>query len=265
MNKTEYMNTLSLALQGLPAELIEQTMWVYDKKFSEGVAAGSSEADIAAKLANPRVVAAQKRADLRLQKLKGNFSVGNFARMVIAMVGLLFLNFFMLIPAFLIGGMMFAAYVTSMILYGTGIVVMAASLSGVPEMQFKVSGSHAHRHHNYNHDRLPHFGPATVHLDGLGIRVDREGNHTRLSESYGVSKNEAAFSKSYNTVTIKNTTGTRHVFLGFGLLLLGTCLLLACLQMTRLSLIGFKNYLLWNVSLLRAPAPAPTPAPATAC
>lgn len=243
MNKTEYMNTLNQALQGLPAELIEQTMWAYDKKFADGLASGSSEADVIAKLANPRVVAAQKRADLRLQKLKGNFSVSNFARMIFAMVGLIFFNFFMLIPAFLGGILMFSAYLISMVIYGTGVVVLAASLSGVPEMQFKFPGTHSH-HHNY---QSRHFGQASVHLNANGITVDQPERHDRstgFDDAIGAP----------NTVTISNHLGAHHFFAGAGLLLLGTVFLLLCLQMTRLSFIGFKNYLQWNLSLLRMPS-----------
>ena len=70
MNKTEYMNTLRQELNGLPSEVVEDTMWAYEGRFVDGMVAGRDEMEIAASLPPPRIVAAQKRASLRYQDLK---------------------------------------------------------------------------------------------------------------------------------------------------------------------------------------------------
>ena len=59
MNKTEYMNKLKQELNGLPAAVIEDTLWSYEAKFVDAMLAGRDEHEIAASLPPAHLVAAQ--------------------------------------------------------------------------------------------------------------------------------------------------------------------------------------------------------------
>jgi uncharacterized membrane protein len=255
MNKTEYINTLRHELQGLPVSVIDATLAVYEKKFQDGISLGLSETDIAQKLANPRLVAAQQRANARFQTLKRNLGPGNIFGFFIALIGLVIFNFFMLVPAILYGVFLFCAYFFSMALYLSATVMIAASLSGVPTMEFKLPGNHyrhsvAHDVRGFQHSRL---GSVSVDISGAGIQVnkDKSDKLIHLPET----SEDVVFRTDHRpgTIQIKNRMGTPHFFFGIGMLFVATGLLLLCLWLTRLSVIGFGKYLLWTVSLLRGP------------
>ncbi len=120
MDKTEYMNALRQALEGLPAEVIEETMWSYERKFIDAMVAGRSEEEIAASLPRPSLVAAQKKAGVRYEEVKRDFSLGNVASLFISLIGLLVFNLFMVIPATVYFCLLFATYVCSLAFYGVG-------------------------------------------------------------------------------------------------------------------------------------------------
>lgn len=257
MNKTEYMNTLQQELQGLPASVIAETLASYQQKFQNDMAKGLSETEIIQKLASPRLVAAQQRANTRFQNLKSNFGPGNILGFFVALIGVVIFNFFMLIPAFLYGAFLFCAYMSSMVLYVAGTVIIAASLSGVPEMEFRIPNHHTHgMEHRGHHIRGPHMGNVTVDIGESGILVNKEraDKLIHLPENSG----EVVFHPDNRPgmLHIKNNMESRHFFYGMGLLIGATGLLLLCLWLTRLTVIGFGKYLLWTVSLLRAPARA---------
>jgi uncharacterized membrane protein len=256
MNKTEYMNTLRHELQGLPATVIDATLASYEKKFQDGMSLGLSETDIAQKLANPRLVAAQQRANARFQNLKNNLGPGNIFGFFIALIGLVIFNLFMLVPAILYGVFLFCAYFFSMALYLSATVMIAASLSGVPTMEFKLPGNH-YRHsvaHDVRSFQHSHLGSVSVDISGTGIMVnkDQADKLIHLPEA----REDVVFHTDHQpgTIQIKNRMETRHFFVGISMLIGATGLLLLCLWLTRLSVIGFGKYLLWTVSMLRTPA-----------
>jgi uncharacterized membrane protein len=263
MNKTEYMNTLQQELQGLPASVIAATLANYQQKFIDGAARGWSEADTIQKLASPRLAAAQQRANTRFQNLKSNFGPGNIFGFFIALIGVMILNFFMLVPVFLYGVFMFFAYIGSTVLYVTATIMIAASLSGVTDMAFKIphhhsrANSHAERnvHHSY-------VGSVSVDISESGVTINKE----RLEKYIDLPDNRGDVALHIesrpNTIHIKNRMETRHFFIGVTMLFAATALLLLCLWLTRLGVIGFGKYLVWTVSLLRAPVRAETTASA---
>ncbi|WP_395009331.1 DUF1700 domain-containing protein [Undibacterium sp.] len=251
MNKTEYMNTLRQELQGLPTTLINDTVAYCEKQFAEGLALGKTEHEITEKLTNPRLVAAQKRASVRFQNLKNDFSVGNIFTLFIASVGVVVFNFFMLIPAFIYGAFLFVAYLSSLTIYGAGIVVFAASISGVSEMEFKLPHQHNRNHGHQVVSQHYRGGTAIVNLSEHGIVVDEVIHRVGSENSHEIVK-PWKFEKHVDSINIKNKMETRHSFYGVGLLLVGTGLLLLCIWMTRLTVLGFSKYFMWNLSLLRS-------------
>lgn len=256
MNKTEYINLLQHEMQDLPnatqAQVLEKTL----KQFEVELATGKSEADICDKLPHPRVVAAQARASMRFQSLKRDFNIGNLFGLCIALIGLMFFNLIMVVPALAYSVFLFASYIGSLAVWLAGVGVLAASMSGVPEVQFKGPyHSHAENHRGYD---VKHFGARNIRVDvsERGIIVDKEGAREAVEMARIDQDSAMHFDHQASTITIKNQMHGWHFFLGAALLALGTGLLLLCLMMTRLTFIGFKKYLLWNLSILRAPLAA---------
>lgn len=254
MNKTEYMNTLAQELQSLPQSVIQETLRTYEQKFAEGLATGKTEAELAASLPNPRLIAAQLRASQRFQHLKRDFTPGNFFGLMLAVFGLMILNLFMVIPAFIAASFMFVAYLSSVFVYGVGVVVLAVSLSGVETLQVKIPGDLHGRNSHSEHRAWPHGGNATVNISEKGISIDKNEIHRWAKDEWNSERHERWSDRDHwHTMTIDNHMGGQHAVYGILLLIGGTGLLLLCLMLTQLSFVGFKKYLLWNVSLLRAP------------
>lgn len=261
MNKTDYMNTLRRELEGLPAELIEDTLWTYEGKFVDGLVAGQTEEEIAAKLPTPQLVAAQKRANLRLTTLKNDFSPSNLLSLLVAGLGVLVFNLLMVFPAVVYTAMLFSAYATSLAFYIAGIIMTAASLSGVPQMTIELPYKHHHMSFE-RHDRS-YNGDVVVDISGNGIHVTHDKGETTIT-SEKEAKDESASTTAQSTETkpekrslrIGNRLNEVSAFKGFGLLLGGILLFLFSLFMTKVTFVGFKHYLRWNISLLRLPQTA---------
>ncbi|MES2073497.1 MAG: DUF1700 domain-containing protein [Pseudomonadota bacterium] len=299
MDKTEYMNALRQALEGLPAAAIEETMWTYERKFLDAMVAGRSEQEIAAGLPKPSLVAAQKKTSVRYDEVKKNFSMGNTAGLFVSLIGLLVFNLFMMIPAIMYFSLLFASYIAALALYVGGIGITAASLSGVSQFNFDVpAGQHVivddddvrmHRH--------SHRGSVRVDIGPTGIMVEEDDSPasvaadkktggqvasqpspapaapTIASASLPPAQSAApaaaapaaepkpatassADDASRVHVNVDNHVRGYHVWKGLALLLGGIVLFLFSLFMTRYTFIGFKHYLQWNISLLKAPLTA---------
>lgn len=277
MNKTEYMNTLNEELMGLPVHVIEETMRFYENQFSEGLANGKSELEIVDALPKPRLVAAQKKAGAQYQQFKTKMTPNHFVSLLFALMGVLVFNFFMIVPAMMYGLLLIGTYIASFALYGSGVVMMAATLSSVPQMQITIPGYHQHRystHHSFeqgshhesepvsqiveeinskNHHQARNF---SINLNEKGIVVVKEDGQissvTTLEEDDEIFQNHRR-EKYQKTINIKNKLEKHHAFYGFALLLLGIGLLIFSLYMTKMTFVWFRKYLLWNLSILRAP------------
>lgn len=248
MNKTEYMNSLRQELEGLPAEVIEETMWTYESKFVDALLAGRSESEIAESLPQPRLLAAQKRAAMRFQNVKKNVSPSNLAHLLVALLGVLVFNLFMILPAMFYSVLLFASYLSSLAFYLVGIVMLAASLSGVQQMQIDLPVRHSSFIHE---DYVQHaHGNVRVEISEQGIEVENEEG--------SVIESEQGLKQDKPVLHINIANQMKHVdfFHGLGFLFGGIALFLLCLGMTKYTFIGFKNYLRWNLSLLRLPAAA---------
>ena len=261
MNKTDYMNTLRRELEGLPAELIEDTLWTYEGKFVDGLVAGQTEEEIAAKLPTPQLVAAQKRANLRLTTLKNDFSPSNLLSLLVAGLGVLVFNLLMVFPAVVYTAMLFSAYATSLAFYIAGIIITAASLSGVPQMTIELPYKHHHMSFE-RHDRS-YNGDVVVDISGNGIHVTHDKGETTITseketkdESASTTAQSAETKPEKRSLRIGNRLNEVSAFKGFGLLLGGILLFLFSLFMTKVTFVGFKHYLRWNISLLRLPQTA---------
>ena len=280
MNKTEYMNTLRQELNGLPSEVVEDTMWAYEGRFVDAMVAGRDELEIAASLPAPHIVAAQKRASQRYQELKEKATPTNFASLLVALIGLMMLNFFMIIPAIFGSVLLFTAYVSSMAFYVVGIVITATVLAGVPQINLDIP-THHYQHISNDimddindgmNDELPtHHGNVRVDINPHGITIDKDEagdvNKSAVASSAATgssaasstitpkpSSDKVTVDKSVVHVSIGHHLKTIHIFQGLAFLLGGIALFMLCLFTTKYTFVGFKKYLLWNVSLLRQSA-----------
>lgn len=280
MNKTDYMNTLRQELEGLPAETVEDTMWAYEGRFVDGMAAGRDEQDIANSLPVPHLVAAQKRATLRFEELKKNTNPTHVASLLLALLGVLAVNLLMVIPAIAYSALLFASYFASLAMYVVGIVMTAIVLSGTPQINVDVP-SH-HRVHvggvlseNFSENLSENISRShenvRVDITPTGITVDQGENGQAGSVAASMAASSASSTAASGSekssdkvnvddaaihVSIGNHLTSIHLFHGLAFLLGGIALLMFSLFMTKYTFIGCKNYLRWNLSLLRPAASA---------
>lgn len=288
MDKTAYMNALRLALEGLPASVIEETMWTYERKFVDALVAGQSEEEIAASLPKPELVAVQKKASSKYQALKSDFSLGNIAGLLVALMGLMIFNIFMLIPAITYFSLLCSAYILALGMYVVGIGMTAASISGVEQFSFELPASkhQVHRHEERkrmkNHNVRVDVTETGILIDGEDIKESDETVST-IAASRSVSASTATTPVSATTpvtpispatsatppsppsppamqsaehhsenlrIEVGNHFSGKKLFTGLGLLLSSIILMMLSMFITKYTFIGFKHYLRWNLSQL---------------
>lgn len=296
MNKTEYMNTLRQELEGLPGAIIEEALWHYEGLFVNGMMEGKTEEDIANSLPKPSIVAAQRRAKLRADTVKRDLHPGNLARLLVALVAVLFFNLLMVIPAIIYSTLLFAAYISGLSIYFAGILVTAASLAGVPQMTFYIPHGQHHVHIDDHHHRRYGHGDVTVDIGGSGIHIKKNNSsdgdeatvdvhidRVKTPDSPAVpavpapptapaatpaaptASTTASVASQPNAnvtgkassaehdgipVVIGHHLGLLDAVRGVGLILGGIALFLFALFMTKMTFVGFKQYVNWNMSLL---------------
>ena len=98
MNRAMFLSELRMGLSGLPQQAINETVTDYDAHFSEGMAAGRSEAEIAAALGDPARLARELKAEAGFRRWESERSPGNLLGAVFALLGLATLDLIFLIP-----------------------------------------------------------------------------------------------------------------------------------------------------------------------
>ena len=89
MTRAEFLSILHERLRGLPAPEIEELMDDYDSHFAEGLAAGRSEAEIAAALGDPARLARELRAEAGLRRWESARTPANFYAAMISFMALI--------------------------------------------------------------------------------------------------------------------------------------------------------------------------------
>ncbi|HKD48643.1 MAG TPA: DUF1700 domain-containing protein [Rhizomicrobium sp.] len=98
MNRTSFLAELRMGLSGLRAQEIEETVADYDTHFSEGLAAGRNEADIANALGDPARLAKELRAEAGFRRWESERSAGSLVGAVVALLGLATFDLIFLLP-----------------------------------------------------------------------------------------------------------------------------------------------------------------------
>lgn len=173
MDKTEYLDALKRAMTGLAPEVQAKTLAFYEQRFVDGVAAGRSEADIAAEQDDPRKIAMTLRASSHMAAFEQKRNPANFVRMAFAAVGLAIFNLFMVVPAAVYAAVVTAMYICGLTFYLAGAAITAGGLSGSDEIRIDGQLRHilSEAITQDNGDDMP--SRVTIDEDGIRIITER--------------------------------------------------------------------------------------------
>ncbi|MFN9250560.1 MAG: DUF1700 domain-containing protein, partial [Brevundimonas sp.] len=88
MTRSDFMNRLRAGLAGLPAAAINDLAADYEAHFEDGVAAGRTEAEVAAALGDPARLARELRAEAGMKRWETEKNPSAAADAVFAVLGL---------------------------------------------------------------------------------------------------------------------------------------------------------------------------------
>jgi len=107
MTRLQFLDTLRRKLAGLPPHEIDELMADYATHFSEGMATGRSEEEIAEALGDPARLARELRAEAGMRRWEEARTPSNFIGAMVGFLALIAVDFVFLLP--LLGG--FALFV----------------------------------------------------------------------------------------------------------------------------------------------------------
>jgi len=122
MNRTTFLTRLREGLSGMPEQEIDDVVADYAAHFSEGLAAGRSEDDVAAALGDPSRLARELRAEAGLRRWSERRNASNFIGALFAFVGLATVDLIILLPLL---------FVVGLVLFIFGVVVIALFVAGI--------------------------------------------------------------------------------------------------------------------------------------
>ena len=147
MTRQAFMARLREGLRGLPAQTVADFVADYEAHFTDGEAAGRSEAEVAVALGDPDRLAREIRAESSMTRWREERSPGAAAAAVFAVLGLGAIDILILLPFLMgIGAALIALAVAVIIAFLFGAFTFAAG----PFMS-------------------PPGGPATAILGGIGF------------------------------------------------------------------------------------------------
>jgi len=147
MTRAEFMTRLRRGLAGLPVTTIADIVADHEAHFADAVAAGRSEAEVAAALGDPDRLARELRAEAGLKQWEERKNPSNAMAAVIALLGLGAIDVIVLLPILMgVLGTLFGVLVVVVAVFVSGGFVFAVGpLTGPPG------------------------GPITAFLAGLGL------------------------------------------------------------------------------------------------
>mgnify|MGYP001807681833 CR=1 FL=1 len=125
MTKSEFLDTLRRRLAGLPRAEIDDLVGDYATHFTDGMAAGRSEAEIAEALGDPIRLARELRAEVGLRRWETARTPANFFAVLFGFTALIAVDFIFLLP--LLGGLVLFTFVA-------GVVALALCVAGLALM-----------------------------------------------------------------------------------------------------------------------------------
>jgi hypothetical protein len=190
----------------------------------------------------------------------------------------------MVVPAIIYSTLLFAAYISGLGFYFVGILMTAASLARAPQMTFHIPHGMHHvyidddrHHHHFEHDGMTiDISDHGIHIkdndphhaaeDGIDINIDQAktpdlpaiptppanvaASQPAATPTTSATKPTKPLRSEGIPVVVGNHLGMLDIFRGLGLIFGGIALFLFALFMTKMTFVGFKQYVSWNMSLL---------------
>jgi len=134
MTRQAFMARLREGLRGLPPSVQADIVADYETHFTEGLAAGRSEEEVAAALGDPGRLARELRAERGLQRWEEERTPSAGAGAVFAVLGLGAIDILFLLPILMgVGGAMFGiAIAVIAVFFAGGVVFAAGPFTGLP-------------------------------------------------------------------------------------------------------------------------------------
>jgi uncharacterized membrane protein len=131
MSRTLFIARLRQGLKGLAPDQIDEIVMDYEAHFSDAIAAGRSEIDVAASLGDAMQLGNELRAEAKLRRWEERRNPHTFVQASLGLIGLQAFNIFILLPVILAlaGCVLLAAYVLY-IVGSTGLHLLGGLLSG---------------------------------------------------------------------------------------------------------------------------------------
>jgi uncharacterized membrane protein len=105
MTRNEFLTRLRRGLDGLSPDQIHDVMSDYELHFSDGLANGRTEEEIASALGDPARLARELKAEAGFRRWENDRTAGNLAAAVLALLGLAAVDVMFLLPfLFVLGG-----------------------------------------------------------------------------------------------------------------------------------------------------------------
>lgn len=196
MGKLEFLDTLKRAMSGLAPELQAKTLGFYEQRFVDGVSEGRTEEEIAASFDDPRKIAMTLRANTHMQAFQAKKNPGSLLRMLVAGIGLLIFNLFMVAPAMVYAALLATLYAAGLGFYLGGTVITASALSGANEIKLDGPFSHIFIEDNDYGTRDGQQTKVNISEDGIRVyseAVAKDENRSSTEVTVGVpAKRKAA-------------------------------------------------------------------------
>ena len=134
MTKAEFLETLHRRLAGLPPDEIDELVGDYAMHFAEGMAAGRSEADIAAALGDPQRLARELRAEAGLKRWESERNASAAGAAVFAVLGLGAIDIMVLLPILMgvAGAIVGIGVAVIAVFFAGGVMFAAGPFGGFP-------------------------------------------------------------------------------------------------------------------------------------
>jgi uncharacterized membrane protein len=127
MTRQAFMARLREGLRGLPPQTVADVVADYEAHFTDGEAAGRSEAEVAAALGDPERLAREIRAESTMTRWREERSPSTAASAVFAVLGLGAIDILILLPILMgIAGAIVGLLIAAVVCFLAGAMVFAA-------------------------------------------------------------------------------------------------------------------------------------------